>query len=96
MKSRPGRTAFFSTSQLWGLLSEEEKMMVECSWVEYWPFPYRWMQRCRGRANGLGLESAGLEMEVEELGEFEEGKVKRLVLFVSFSLSFFFPVSRSS
>ncbi|KAK5701645.1 hypothetical protein LTR97_004463 [Elasticomyces elasticus] len=37
MKSRPGLTAFFSTSQLYSMLSEDEQRMVDHSWVEYWP-----------------------------------------------------------
>lgn len=55
MKTKPGRTAFISNVQLYDLLSEEEKEMAENSWVEYAPFPYMWIENCKGNANGLGL-----------------------------------------
>lgn len=32
MKSKPGSTAFFSCSQLYGMLSEDEKRMADHSW----------------------------------------------------------------
>jgi alpha-ketoglutarate-dependent taurine dioxygenase len=40
MKAKPGQTAFVNTIQLYELLSDEEKMMADNSWVEYAPFPY--------------------------------------------------------
>ncbi|KAJ0417986.1 hypothetical protein BJY00DRAFT_303103 [Aspergillus carlsbadensis] len=55
MKAPPGRTAFFITSQLYGLLSQEEKQLVDHSWVECAPYPYKWIERCKGNSNGLGL-----------------------------------------
>ncbi|KAL4881027.1 hypothetical protein BJY04DRAFT_218546 [Aspergillus karnatakaensis] len=77
MKSPPGRTAFFSTSQLYGLLSAEEKAVVDHSWVEYAPYPYKWIEGCKGSSNGLGLaEGVGERLSMEELGEFDEGSVK--------------------
>lgn len=55
MKTKPGLTAFVSNIQLYELLSEEEKMLAENSWVEYAPFPYMWIENCKGNTTGLGL-----------------------------------------
>jgi hypothetical protein len=37
MKCKPGQTAFISPTRLYELLSEEEQMMADNSWVEYAP-----------------------------------------------------------
>ena len=55
MKTKPGLTGFWSSTQLYDLLSDEEKMMADNSWVEYAPFPYKFIENCKGNANGLGL-----------------------------------------
>ncbi|EED21411.1 conserved hypothetical protein [Talaromyces stipitatus ATCC 10500] len=77
MKCPPGRTAFFSTSQLYGLLTPEEKKLVDHSWVEYAPYPYKWIQHCKGNSNGLGLAAGGERLSIEELGEFDPASVKK-------------------
>lgn len=89
MKCKPGQTAFVSTQQLYELLSEEEKMMAENSYVEYAPFPYMWIENCKGRPNGLGLETEGLEHKMDEMPEFEESKIKRVSTTSFASISFF-------
>ncbi|KAL2829443.1 hypothetical protein BDW59DRAFT_178416 [Aspergillus cavernicola] len=76
MKTPPGRTAFFSTSQLYSLLSAEEKALVDHSWVEYSPYPYKWIERCKGNSNGLGLAEGGERLTMEELGEYDQASVK--------------------
>lgn len=76
MTVKPGQTAFFSTIQLYDLLSEEEKMLADNSWVEYAPFPYMWIEKCKGRPNGLGLENEGLEHKIEEMPEWDPAKIK--------------------
>ncbi|KXS98168.1 hypothetical protein AC578_6423 [Pseudocercospora eumusae] len=77
LKSKPGRTAFFSSSQLYEMLTPEEQQMADHSWVEYFPYPYMAIENCKGNANGLGLEIEGKEHRIEEMGEYEESKVKR-------------------
>ncbi|KAK4495189.1 hypothetical protein PRZ48_013516 [Zasmidium cellare] len=77
MKSPPGRTAFWSSSQLYSLLSPEEQKMADHSWVEYWPHPYMAIEDCKGNPNGLGLENQGKEHTIEEIGEFDASKVKK-------------------
>jgi hypothetical protein len=76
MKCKPGQTAFISNTQLYGLLSDEEKMMADNSWVEYAPFPYMWVENCKGRPNGLGLETEGKEHTMDELPEIDPKKIK--------------------
>ncbi|KAL6230974.1 hypothetical protein BDW75DRAFT_244342 [Aspergillus navahoensis] len=76
MKAPPGHTAFFSTSQLYSLLSQEEKQLVDHSWVEYAPYPYKWIERCKGNSNGLGLAEGGEHLTMEELGEYDLASVK--------------------
>lgn len=63
----PGRTAFVSSAQLYGLLSEEEKRMADHSWVEYMYWPYEWVKGCRGAPNGLGVANEGKETSLEEM-----------------------------
>jgi hypothetical protein len=67
MKCKPGRTAFFSSSQLYDLLTEKEKHMADHSFVEYMYYPYEWIRQCRGRPHGMGLVSEGLETSMEEM-----------------------------
>lgn len=76
MKSEPGLTAFFSNVQTYNLLTEEEKKIADHSWVEYAPHPYMWIGDCKGRTNGLGLETQGKEKTVEALGEYDPKDVK--------------------
>ncbi|KAK5108471.1 hypothetical protein LTR62_008289 [Meristemomyces frigidus] len=80
MQSRPGLTAFYSNSQLYSMMSPEEQQMADYSWCEYWPHPYMAIEHCKGNANGLGLVNQGKEHTVEELGDFDESKVKRYPL----------------
>ncbi|KAK7978515.1 hypothetical protein PG988_006005 [Apiospora saccharicola] len=78
MESEPGLTAFFSNVQTYGLMTPEEQRMADHSWVEYAPHPYMWIADCRGRPNGLGLETEGRERKMDEdLGDFDPAAVKR-------------------
>ncbi|KAJ5993239.1 hypothetical protein N7451_008963 [Penicillium sp. IBT 35674x] len=77
MKTAPGKTAYFSTSQLYTLLSPEEQMLVDHSWVEYAPYPYKWIEKCKGNTNGLGLAEGGERLTDEELGDYDPTAVKK-------------------
>ncbi|GLI82204.1 hypothetical protein PoHVEF18_010611 [Penicillium ochrochloron] len=77
MQSPPGHTAYFSTSQLYLMLSPEEQALVDHSWVEYAPYPYKWIKKCRGNTNGLGLAEGGEHLTEEELGEYDTTAVKK-------------------
>lgn len=78
MTCRPGLTAFFSTSQLYSMLSPEEQEMADHSWVEYAPHPYMWIGDCKANSNGLGLKCEGKEKNIEELGEYDEKDIKKV------------------
>lgn len=78
MKTAPGKTAYFSTSQLYTLLSPEEQVLVDHSWVEYAPYPYKWIEKCKGNTNGLGLAEGGERLAEEELGEYDPTAVKKV------------------
>ncbi|KAJ5587180.1 uncharacterized protein N7459_002945 [Penicillium hispanicum] len=78
--SPPGQTAYFSSSQLYLMLSPEEQALVDHSWVEYAPYPYKWIERCKGNSTGLGLAEGGDRLTLEELGDFDPAAVKRYPL----------------
>ncbi len=40
------------------------------------PHPYVWMSKAHALPTGLGIENENLELPLEELPEWEEGKVK--------------------
>ncbi|KAJ6081104.1 hypothetical protein N7499_005978 [Penicillium canescens] len=80
IKSPPGQTAYFSTSQLYLMLTPEEQALVDHSWVEYAPYPYKWTERCKGNSNGLGLAEGGERLTLEELGEYDPSAVKKYPL----------------
>ncbi|EME87120.1 uncharacterized protein MYCFIDRAFT_132918, partial [Pseudocercospora fijiensis CIRAD86] len=69
LKAKPGRTGFFSTSQLYEMLTDEEKVMVDNSSVEYMHYPYEWIRSCRGNPNGLGVADEGREKSPETMEE---------------------------
>ncbi|KAJ5698133.1 hypothetical protein N7462_000138 [Penicillium macrosclerotiorum] len=77
IESAPGQTAFFSTSQLYSMLTTAEQEMVDHSWVEYAPYPYKWIERCKGNSTGLGLAEGGERLTIEELGDFDRAAVKK-------------------
>lgn len=61
-KVQAGRTAVFSTGQLYNMFSDEEKNMADHSWAEYMYYPYEWIRGCRGNPNGLGVACEGNEV----------------------------------
>lgn len=61
---------------MFDVLPYELKSLAVRTKVEYAPHPYVWMSRAHALPTGLGLESEGLEMSLEELPEWEESKVK--------------------
>ena len=77
METPIGRTAFFSSAQLYDLLTEDEKKLVDHSWVEYAPHPFKWIERCKGRNTGLGIAGGG-HLTEEELPEYDPAKVKKV------------------
>jgi hypothetical protein len=62
------------------MLSPEEQALVDHSWVEYAPYPYKWIKKCRGNTNGLGLAEGGEHLTEEELGEYDTTAVKKVLI----------------
>lgn len=73
MNTPPALTAFFSSVQLYDMLTLEEKQLVDHSWVEYAPHPFKWIERCKSRNTGLGIAGGG-QLTEEELPEYDPAK----------------------
>ncbi|KAK8861763.1 hypothetical protein IAR55_002586 [Kwoniella newhampshirensis] len=73
-----GGTAFVSGKNMFDVLPDELKSLAVRTTVEYAPHPYVWMSKAHAMSTGLGIESEGLEMDLEDLPEWEESKVKKL------------------
>lgn len=70
-----GTTAFVSGYTMFSLLSESDKEFARTTKVEYAPHPYIWMSGARSKATGLGMESEGRELALEDLPPFEDDKI---------------------
>lgn len=73
-----GTTAFVSGKVMFDMLPAELKSLAVRSKVKYAPHPYVWMAPSHAMPTGLGIESEGLELPLEELPEWEESKLKIL------------------
>ncbi|EJU02742.1 Clavaminate synthase-like protein [Dacryopinax primogenitus] len=73
-----GTTAFVSGKTMFDLLPPEMKSVAVRTTVKYAPHPYVWMAPAHALSTGLGLETEGLELPLNELPQWEEGKVKFL------------------
>ncbi|KDQ62933.1 hypothetical protein JAAARDRAFT_28900 [Jaapia argillacea MUCL 33604] len=73
-----GTTAFVSGKTMFDLLSPELKSLAVRTKVKYAPHPYVWMAPARAMPTGLGIESEGRELPLEELPPWEESKLKVL------------------
>ncbi|KAJ9622507.1 hypothetical protein H2204_011520 [Knufia peltigerae] len=75
MQCQPGGTAFFSGEQLYGLLPDDEKDLVDNSYWEPGPHPFAWMGTRRLRSSGMGLAPGGETVPLEDLPEWSPDKV---------------------
>lgn len=71
-----GTTAFVSGKTMFDILPEAYKSLAVRSRIKYAPHPYVWMAPAHAMPTGLGIESEGLEMPLEELPAWEESKQK--------------------
>ncbi|KAF8899416.1 taurine catabolism dioxygenase [Infundibulicybe gibba] len=71
-----GTTAFVSGRTMFDLLPPELKSLAVRSRVKYSPHPYVWMAPAHALSTGLGIESEGLELPLNELPPWEESKCK--------------------
>jgi len=65
---------------MFDILPAPLKSLAVRSRIKYAPHPYVWMGPAASRSTGLGLESEGKEMPLEELPEWKEELVKTLPL----------------
>lgn len=77
MSCPPGSTAFISTSQLYNLLTDEEKILVDNSHWQPAPHPFAWAGSKRVRSSGLGMAAGGETVPLEDLPEWSSDKVHR-------------------
>ncbi|GAA5950126.1 hypothetical protein JCM3765_004205 [Sporobolomyces pararoseus] len=75
-----GGTAFVSGKIMFDILPPALKSLAIRSRVRYAPHPYVWMGPARSKSTGLGLESEGNEMPLDELPEWTEENIKTLPL----------------
>jgi hypothetical protein len=71
-----GTTAFVSGKTMFDILPKELKSFVVRAKARYAPHPFQWMRKAKAKSTGLGLETEGAEVPLEELPQWEESKVK--------------------
>ena len=75
MKASPGLTAFFDTAQLYNLLTDEEKELVENGRWEPAPHPFAWTGTRKLRSCGFGTTAGGEVVPLDQLPEWTPEKV---------------------
>ncbi|KZT01178.1 Clavaminate synthase-like protein [Laetiporus sulphureus 93-53] len=73
-----GTTAFVSGKLMFDLLPPELKSLAVRSKVKYAPHPYVWMAPTHAMPTGLGIETEGLELPLDQLPPWEESRRKTL------------------
>ncbi|KDN44835.1 hypothetical protein RSAG8_05308, partial [Rhizoctonia solani AG-8 WAC10335] len=71
-----GTTAFVSGATMFDILPPHLKSLAVRSKVRYAPHPYVWMAPAHAMSTGLGIESEGLELPLNELPPWEKEKIK--------------------
>ena len=71
-----GTTAFVSGKTMFNILPPEYKSLAVRSRAKYAPHPYVWMAPAHALSTGLGIESEGLEVPLNELAHWEQEKIK--------------------
>jgi len=71
-----GTTVFTSGKTTFNILPPQLKSVAVRSKVEYAPHPYIWMAHVRAMSTGLGIESEGRELTLDELPDWDKSKVK--------------------
>jgi hypothetical protein len=73
-----GATAFVSGKTMFDILPHELKSLAVRSKVKYAPHCFVWMVPARAHSTGLGMETDGLEVPLNELPPWEESKIQVL------------------
>jgi xanthine dioxygenase len=71
-----GTTAFASGRTMFDILPRKLKSLAVRTKVKYAPHPYIWMASAHAVPTGLGLETEGLELPLDQLPAWKESKVK--------------------
>jgi len=71
-----GTTAFVSGKTMFEILPAELKSVAVRTRVKYAPHPYVWMAPAHAMPTGLGIESEGLELPMNELPDWDPDKQK--------------------
>jgi len=71
-----GTTSFVSGSTMFEILPPELKSLAVRAKVRYAPHPYVWMAPTSSNSTGLGLVTEGKELDLSELPEWSEDKIK--------------------
>ncbi|BGP06915.1 putative dioxygenase [Rhodotorula toruloides] len=71
-----GGTAFVSGKVMFDILPAEYKSLAVRARVKYFPHPYVAIGTAKSRSTGLGMETDGLEVPLDELPPWEEKHVK--------------------
>ncbi len=70
-----GTTAFVSGKVMFDILPPEMKSIAVRAKAKYAPKPFEWMKDAHAVETGLGVESEGLEMSLDEL-DWDKEKIK--------------------
>jgi len=73
-----GTTAFVSGKTMFDILPDNLKSVAVRAKVKYAPHPYVWMAPSHALPTGLGIETEGLELPLDEVPTYEESKRQTL------------------
>ncbi|PPR02341.1 hypothetical protein CVT24_011685 [Panaeolus cyanescens] len=71
-----GTTAFVSGKTMFNILPNNLKNLVVRAKAKYPPHPFQWVRDAKAVSTGLGMESDGLEVPLDDLPAWEEKEVK--------------------
>ncbi|EJC98794.1 Clavaminate synthase-like protein [Fomitiporia mediterranea MF3/22] len=73
-----GTTAFVDGKTMFDILPPELKSVAVRGRIRYAPHPFVWMGPARAISTGLGMETEGRELPLDQLPPWEESKIKVL------------------
>jgi xanthine dioxygenase len=88
-----GTTAFASGQTMFEILPKEYKNLAVRARARYAPHPFEWMKTARANPLGVGLETEGLEMPLDQLSPWVESEVKTYPFASLFDLYTFILIS---
>lgn len=73
-----GTTAFVSGKTMFDTLPDNLKSVAVRGRVKYAPHPYVWMATANALPTGLGIETEGLELPLDQVPPYDESKIQTL------------------